>query len=68
MMPRLNPSLAESDYGLFWITFYQTHDRCKAVLDTLADWVPAVKARGKKVVIFGVTAKYWLSHARVRQL
>ena len=53
---------------MFWITFDCTADQGQAVRDTLTEWVPIVKAKGKKVVLYGVPAKFWDDHAGIRQL
>ena len=65
---RLTPALANTDYDLFWITMDNSVSLNKVVFDTLASWVPDVKAKGKKVVVYGVTAKAWQDYPSVRQL
>ena len=53
---------------MLWITFDIDRDRHKAILDRLADWVPAARAKGKKVVLFGVRSSLWHDHTVVRDL
>ena len=64
----LNPTLADTDYSMFWITHDCSASQGKAILDTLIEWVPIVKAKGKKVVLYGIRAKFWDNHAGIRQL
>ena len=64
----LTPALANTDYDMFWITMDNTVSLNTAIFDTLASWVPDVKAKGKKVVVYGVTARTWRNYPGVRQL
>ena len=53
---------------MLWITFDVDRARHKAILDHLADWVPAARAKGKKVVLFGVWSGIWREHKVVQDL
>ena len=53
---------------MLWITFDVDRARHKAILDHLADWVPAARAKGKKVVLFGVWSGIWREHRVVQDL
>ena len=53
---------------MLWITCNVDSARHSAVLDTLANWVPAARARGKKVVLYGVKSSLWRTHAVVQDL
>ena len=59
MQAFLSSAAADSHYGMLWITCDVDHARHKAILDHLADSVPAARAKGKKVVIFGVKTGHW---------
>ena len=48
---------------MLWITCDTDRAHHSAVFDTLADWVPACKAKGKKVVLCGVKCALWRDHA-----
>ena len=53
---------------MLWITCNVDSARHSAVLDTLANWVPAARARGKKVVLYGVKSSLWRTHAVLQDL
>ena len=53
---------------MLWITCNTGRAYHSAVLDTLANWIPAVKSKGKKVVIYGVKTPLWRDHAVVQDL
>ena len=62
----LTPALANTDYDLFWITMDNGASLNHVVFDTLASWVPDVRAKGKKAVVYGVNCKTWHTHPGVR--
>ena len=53
---------------MLWLTCDMADDRHTAVLNTLTNWVPAAKARGKKVVLYGVNKLLWRQHAGLQDL
>ena len=53
---------------MLWITCDVNRACHSAVLDTLANWIPAARAKGKKVVIYGVKTPLWRDHAVVQDL
>ena len=53
---------------MVWITCDTTLAHRQAILNSLTDWVPEVKATGTKIVIFGVSGAHWNMTPAVRQL
>ena len=53
-MAFLNSAAVDSPFNMLWITCDVHRAHHSAVLDTLANWVPAARAKGKKVVLYGV--------------
>ena len=68
MQAFLSTAAADSHYGMLWITCDVDRARHKAILDHLAHWVPAARAKGKKVVLFGVKSSIWRDHTVVQDL
>ena len=53
---------------MLWITCDVDSTRHNTILDTLVNWLPAARARGKKVVLYGVKNAVWRDHAAVQDL
>ena len=53
---------------MLWITCDTDRDHHSAIFDTLAAWVPDAKARGKKIVLYGVRSPLWRNHAVLQDL
>ena len=60
--------MVDLDVSLIWITLNATKDINQAVFDTLPTWVPAVKARGTKVALFGISGGFWRERPAVEKL
>ena len=53
-MAFLNSAAVDSPFDMLWITTEWNNDGNSDIFDTLANWVPVVRDKGKKVVIYGV--------------
>ena len=63
-MAFLNSAAVDSPFDMLWITVEWDNDGNGAIFDTLANWVPMVRDKGKRVALYGVKHSLWRSHSQ----